>query len=293
MQPQVIKSVQEMRLRSTQLRQSGHRIAFVPTMGYLHEGHLSLVRKARDLADVVVMSIFVNPAQFGPNEDINTYPRDLARDKRLAASAGTDIIFSPSNAEMYPEGYQTSVLVKDVSQGLCGAFRPGHFEGVATVVAKLFNIVRPHLAVFGEKDAQQAIVIQRMVVDLNMDIDIVVAPIVREHDGLAMSSRNEYLTADERRQAAVLFESLRTAKELIAAGERDVDNVKTAMRTVISKASKSRIQYIEIADSINLKPLGRIAGEFYVLLAVYIGKTRLIDNVKISVPDKNIGQNSH
>jgi pantoate--beta-alanine ligase len=293
MQPQVIKSVKEMRLRSAQLRQAGQKIAFVPTMGYLHEGHLSLVRKARELADVIVVSIYVNPTQFGPNEDLGTYPRDFDRDKRLAASVGADIIFSPTDTEMYPEGYQTSVLVKEVSQGLCGAFRPGHFEGVATVVAKLFNIVQPHLAVFGEKDAQQAIVIQRMVKDLNMDIDIVVAPIVREHDGLAMSSRNEYLTAAERKQATVLFEALRTAKELIVGGERDVDKVKSAMKTVISKASKSRIQYIEIADSINLKPLSRIAGEFYILLAVYIGKTRLIDNIKISIPDKNIRQNSH
>jgi pantoate--beta-alanine ligase len=285
MQPHVIKNVQEMRLRSAQSRQAGHRIALVPTMGYLHEGHLSLIRKARELADVVVVSIYVNPMQFGPNEDLATYPRDFARDKRLAADAGADIIFAPTDAEMYPQGYQTSVLVKEVTQGLCGAFRPGHFEGVATIVAKLFNIVRPHLAVFGEKDAQQAMVIQRMVTDLNMGIDVVVAPIVREPDGLAMSSRNEYLTADERRQATLLFEALRTAKEMIEGGERDVDKLKNAMKTVISTASKSRIQYIEIVDSINLKPLSHIAGEFYVLLAVYIGKTRLIDNIRMSVLD--------
>lgn len=262
-------------------RKKKRSIGFVPTMGYLHEGHLSLIREARKNNDLVVISIFVNPAQFGPKEDYKRYPRDFRRDKRLAERAGVDVIFYPSTKEMYPDGYHTSVEVTDITERLCGKSRPGHFKGVTTVVTKLFNIVQPDVAYFGQKDAQQAIVIRRMVEDLNMDLKIKVMPIIREPDGLAMSSRNVYLSKKERLDARVLYESLNLAKKLIRSGVDDTDKIKSRMKELINSKRKARIDYISIVDIQNLKEVKRIKKVTLIALAARFGKTRLIDNVII------------
>ncbi len=217
---EVIRKVKEMQATSNRLRSEGKRIGFVPTMGYLHDGHISLVRKAKELCDSVVVSIFVNPTQFGPGEDYERHPRDEERDRALLDAAGVDFLFIPEVIDMYPSGYQTFVEVTEVSKGLCGDFRPGHFKGVATVVAKLFNIVKPHMAVFGEKDYQQLLVIKRMVEDLDFDIEIIPGILVREEDGIAMSSRNTYLSPEERRRALILYRSLIKGKELFESGEK-------------------------------------------------------------------------
>jgi len=280
---QLIKTVSEMRSHADQLRLAGKRIGFVPTMGYLHEGHLSLVRIAKEKSDVVVMSIFVNPTQFGPAEDFDRYPRDFDRDWRLAEQAGCDILFHPSVAEMYPEGYLTYVTVEKLTTVLCGRSRPTHFRGVTTVVAKLFNLVKPHVAVFGQKDAQQALVIKRMVRDLNFDVEVIVAPIVREKDGLAMSSRNTYLTPEERRDATVLYCSLLLAKELVDKGERRAEAIKTEMRKMIEATPTAQIDYISIVDTDKLEDKDTLSGETLIALAVYFGKTRLIDNLILQV----------
>jgi pantoate--beta-alanine ligase len=256
-------------------------VGFVPTMGHLHEGHLELVRVARRHSDFVVVSIFVNPTQFGPGEDFGRYPRDFGRDRRLLADA--DVVFYPDTKGMYPPGYATYIEVGRLTRHLCGKSRPGHFRGVATVVAKLFNIVQPHVAVFGQKDAQQAFVVKRMVRDLAFDTRIVVVPTVREPDGLAMSSRNTYLTPDERRQAAVLYCSLRMAREMVGGGERSAARVKAAMRRLIARESKGRIDYIEVTDTDELAPVKRIRGEALIALAVFFGRTRLIDNMAVRV----------
>lgn len=279
----IIRTVKEMQQRAEELRLAGRRIGFVPTMGYLHEGHLSLLNLARKHSDITVMSIFVNPTQFGPNEDYDRYPRDFARDERLARERGCDILFYPSVHEMYPKPYRTYVSVEEITDVLCGASRPGHFRGVATVVTKLFNIVKPHVAVFGQKDAQQAIVIKQMVRDLNMDVEILVAPIVREPDGLAMSSRNTYLNEKERQDALVLYRSLKKAEELIRQGERDASRIKQEMETMIRSADTAKIDYVEIVDTTNLKSLDTLKGEVLIALAVWIGKTRLIDNTIVKV----------
>jgi pantoate--beta-alanine ligase len=253
-------------------------------MGYLHEGHLSLIRRARAECDFVVVSIFVNPLQFGPQEDYNTYPRDLNRDTRLAAEAGADVIFHPTPEEMYPAGFQTHVEVEKLSQGLCGAFRPGHFRGVATVVTKLFNIVGPDRAYFGEKDAQQLAIIRRMVRDLNLDVEIVPMPIVRESDGLALSSRNTYLSPAERRAATVLYRALVYGRDLIAAGERDGLRVRDAVRrTLESEPLVSRIDYVAVVDPDTLEEKTTLSGSVMLAVAAYIGKVRLIDNIKVVV----------
>jgi pantoate--beta-alanine ligase len=267
---------------ATQMRASG-KLGFVPTMGALHQGHLELVRVAQQRCDGVVVSIFVNPMQFGPKEDYQCYPRDFARDRKLLREIGVDVIFYPDVREMYPENYSTYVDVECLTQHLCGKSRPGHFRGVTTVVAKLFNIVKPHIAVFGQKDAQQAFVIKRMVRDLNFDIEIVVVPTVREPDGLAMSSRNSYLTPDERRQAVVLYQALRHAEQLIKDGERDARKVKRAMRRIIQTSSSGRIDYVEIVDTNYLKPIQLIKNEILIALAVYFGRARLIDNLIVRV----------
>jgi len=275
----VIEKISEMQIEAERLRLAGKRIGFVPTMGYLHEGHLSLMRIARHKSDVVVASIFVNPTQFGPKEDFREYPRDLPRDLKLAEGVGCDIVFHPSVNEMYPEGYRTYVSVEELSDALEGQFRPGHFRGVATVVAKLFNIVKPHVALFGQKDAQQAILIQRMVRDLNFSIEIIVAPTVREADGLAMSSRNVYLNRQERQDATVLYRSLQLAERMIADGERNAERIATAMRGLIQAVKSAKIDYVAIVDPVTLEPVAEIRGEVLIPLAVRIGKTRLIDNV--------------
>lgn len=260
-------------------KKEGKSIGLVPTMGYLHEGHLSLVRAAKKHTDVVVMSIFVNPLQFGPKEDFEKYPRDLKRDEELATLAGADIIFSPSVNDIYPAGYSTYVNVEGLADTLCGASRSGHFKGVATVVTKLFEIVRPDIAYFGQKDAQQAMIIKKMAADLNMGIEIKTMPIVREPDGLAMSSRNVYLSEAERQDALVLRESLKKAEDMIKAGERESKKIIKAMQELIKPVPTAKIDYISIVDASTLKEMKTINGEALIAVAVFIGKTRLIDNI--------------
>jgi pantoate--beta-alanine ligase len=262
------------------LKRCGH-IGFVPTMGYLHEGHLRLVRAARRQTEFVVASIFVNPIQFGPKEDYRRYPRDFGQDRRLLKSAGADFVFYPGVKDMYPEGFATFVEVERLGEGLCGKSRPGHFRGVTTVVAKLFNAVLPDVAVFGAKDAQQAFVIRRMTRDLGYQTRIVILPTAREKDGLAMSSRNVYLTPEQRAEAQALHRSLLLAKRLIGQGERNAAKVKAAMRRLIGRESGGRIDYVEMVDTDELRPVKTIKGETLVALAVFFGKTRLIDNIII------------
>ena len=260
-------------------RALGRTIGLVPTMGYLHEGHLSLVRECRKRADVTVASIFVNPLQFGPQEDFRHYPRNPERDASLLEEEGVDILFLPADGEMYPEGYRTSVEVAGLQDKLCGRSRPGHFKGVATVVLKLFNIVRPDYAFFGQKDVQQVVVLRRMAEDLNMDVEIKALPIIREPDGLAMSSRNTYLNAGERRAALVLFRSLEEARRMFENGERAAGRIREHLLSAIASEHLARIDYAEVVDGSSLEPVERIDGEALVVLAVYIGKTRLIDNM--------------
>lgn len=254
------------------------RIAFVPTMGYLHEGHLALVRKARDLADVVVVSIFVNPIQFGPTEDLARYPRDFDRDAALLEKERTDIIFYPDDGEMYEKDFTTYVEVKKLEDHLCGKTRVGHFTGVATVVAKLFNIVKPHYAIFGQKDYQQLMVIQRMVKDLNMDVEIVPYPTVREPDGLAMSSRNTYLSDMERRKARLISAALRKAEEMAGSGERNTDTIRKVVEDILHQEDGIDVEYINICDTGTLEDVAVIAGRAVIAVACRIGRTRLIDN---------------
>lgn len=269
----------EMQLAAAGLRGLGKRIGFVPTMGALHDGHLSLVRRAKQESDATVVSIFVNPAQFGPNEDYLKYPRDLERDTELLAREGVDVLFAPSVEEMYPDGFQTYAAVERLSGAFEGQFRPGHFRGVATVVLKLFNIVHPHAAYFGQKDAQQCAVIRQMVRDLNLPLEIVVCPIVREPDGLALSSRNAYLKPDERQAALALYRSLCRARELIEAGERRPDELARQMRSLIEQAPGARIDYVAVADADSFEPRSSVSGRTVIALAVWIGTTRLIDNL--------------
>jgi len=254
-------------------------VGLVPTMGYLHEGHLSLIRRAREESDHVVVSIFVNPTQFGPREDLSSYPRDLERDLSLIEPLGTDLVWIPTAEIMYPKDYQTWVQVETVTRPLEGAMRPGHFRGVTTVVAKLFNGVQPHKAYFGQKDAQQVTVIRQMTRDLNFPIEIVVCPIVREPDGLAMSSRNVYLDAEERKAATVLYRSLNGAKNLYENGERDAETLRLFMREVLATELLAQMQYVSCADYDTLEELETVTGKALLSLAVYVGKTRLIDNL--------------
>lgn len=252
-------------------------VGFVPTMGYLHEGHLSLIRRAREECDHVFVSIFVNPTQFGPKEDLSKYPRDLEKDMRLIEPY-TDVLWTPLDAIMYPNGYQTWVEVDALTKVLEGAMRPSHFRGVTTIVAKLFHGVQPHKAYFGQKDAQQVAVIRQMVKDLNFPIEIVVCPTGREADGLAMSSRNVYLNADQREAATVLFRSLSVAKELYESGERDAEKIRSKMKEVLASESLAEAQYVSCADYDTLEELTEIKGKALLSMAVYFGKTRLIDN---------------
>ena len=263
--------------RDGALRHEG-TVGLVPTMGFLHEGHLSLIRRARDECDHVVVSIFVNPAQFGPNEDLSKYPRDLDRDLSLIEPLGTDLVWMPTAEIMYPPGYQTWVQVEEVTRPLEGAQRPGHFKGVTTIVAKLFNGVQPHKAYFGQKDAQQAAVIRQMTRDLNFPIEIVVCPIIREPDGLAMSSRNVYLDPEQRKAATVLYRSLSAAKELYEAGERDAEKIRGKMTEVLAGEPLANVQYVSCADYDTLAELEEIKEKTLLSMAVFIGKTRLIDN---------------
>ncbi|WP_372589159.1 pantoate--beta-alanine ligase [Fervidobacterium pennivorans subsp. shakshaketiis] len=278
----LVHTVAEMKKIVGDILKSGKSIGFVPTMGYLHKGHLSLVEAARKENDVVVVSIFVNPTQFGPNEDYNRYPRDLERDLRLLEPIGVDYVFNPSVEEMYPAMYSTYVEEVELSKYLCGASRPGHFRGVCTVVTKLFNIVKPTKAYFGQKDAQQFRVLRRMVRDLNMDVEMIEMPIVREEDGLAMSSRNVYLSPEERKEATRLYKSLLKAKELIESGERDVQKIKSEMLKILDHPLL-KVDYVEIVDEETLKPVEKIERKVIVALAVFVGKARLIDNMIFEV----------
>ena len=253
-------------------------VGLVPTMGYLHEGHLSLVRRARAECDHVAVSIFVNPTQFGPREDLSTYPRDLERDLSLIEPLGTDLVWLPTAEIMYPKGYQTWVEVETITRHLEGAVRPGHFRGVATVVTKLFNGVQPHKAYFGQKDAQQAAVIRQMTRDLNFPIEIVVCPIVREPDGLAMSSRNVYLDTEERKAATVLYRALTATKNLYENGERDAEKLRQMMKEVLAIELLAQMQYVSCADYDTLEELETVTGKALLSMAVFVGKTRLIDN---------------
>lgn len=258
-------------------------LGLVPTMGYLHQGHLSLAQAARSECASVAASIFVNPSQFGPNEDLAAYPRDLERDLQLLEQAGVDLVWTPAAEEMYPPGYQTWVTVEEISKPLEGAMRPGHFRGVTTVVAKLFNAVQPDRAYFGQKDAQQVAVIRQMVKDLNFNLQIVVCPIVRETDGLAMSSRNVYLSHEERKAATVLFRSLSAARKSYEDGENLAENLRQMVQQIIAKEPLARLQYISCADPLTLQEIqGEIQGTALLSMAVFIGKTRLIDNMLIS-----------
>jgi len=284
---QVITSVAALRQHLGEQRTAGKRIGLVPTMGFLHAGHLSLVDAARRECDVVVMSIFVNPKQFGPNEDFESYPRDMARDLCLAGDGGVDVVFTPEVSEVYPEGFQSEVSVRGLTEPLCGASRPGHFNGVTTVVAKLFNMVGPDRAYFGQKDYQQAAVTQRMVTDLNMPLTVVVCPIVRESDGLAMSSRNAYLNPAERLAARVLWRALNVAESRLAAGERQAASLAAAVREVIAAEPLARIDYVAVCDPQSLAPLEALPETVLVALAVYVGRTRLIDNALYTVPQEN------
>lgn len=266
-------------VRAARLPFSG-TVGLVPTMGYLHEGHLSLIRRARDECDHVVVSIFVNPTQFGPQEDLSKYPRDLDRDLSLIEPY-TDLVWMPSAGILYPPGFQTWVEVEAMTRPLEGAHRPGHFRGVATVVAKLFNAVQPHRAYFGQKDAQQVAVIRRMVQDLNFPVEIVVCPTTREADGLALSSRNVYLDPEQRKAATVLFRSLSAAMDLYAQGERDAETLRSAMKQVLAGEPLAETQYVSCASYDTLEELDRVTGKTLLSMAVFIGKTRLIDNFVI------------
>ena len=274
----VIDTVHEMQHRSDALRAAGETIALVPTMGFLHEGHLELMRVGRGHADQLFVSIFVNPAQFGPTEDFEKYPRDEEGDLSKAENAGVDLVFIPGVEEIYPDGFQTAVGVSRVTKHLCGLSRPGHFDGVTTIVAKLFHITKPHLAIFGQKDYQQLTVISRMVKDLNMDIRIVGVPTVREPDGLAMSSRNNYLGREERKSALCLKKSLDLAGHLLSQGERRTDRIKSAIEELILSHPFTEIDYVTICHPDTLEDIGSIEGETLVALAVKVGNTRLIDN---------------
>ena len=277
----IIDTPEEMQKEARLLIQSGKYIAFVPTMGFLHEGHLSLIRTAREYADTVVVSIFVNPAQFGPGEDFDAYPRDFGRDEKLCREAGVDVLFYPTAQNMYLDDHSLWLSEESLSTVLCGASRPGHFRGVCTIVAKLLNIVQPDFMVMGEKDAQQLRVLRRMVRDMNFPVQIIAAPTVREADGLAMSSRNRYLSPAERAEAVCLFQSLEKARALYGGGERDAEKIKAAMRAVIG-ATSGEIDYLEIVDDETMQPVDRIEKPALAALAVKFSGARLIDNTVLA-----------
>ncbi|MEW6366048.1 MAG: pantoate--beta-alanine ligase [Acidobacteriota bacterium] len=276
---EVVKTSKEMTEWSESVRADGLRIGFAPTMGCLHDGHLSLVRASRSTTDRTVASIFVNPTQFGPAEDFEKYPRVLDRDLDLLRHEGCDAVFAPGVSDIYPDGFRTCVEVTDLQDQLCGRSRPGHFRGVATIVAKLFNIVRPHRAFFGQKDAQQVIILERMTRDLGFPVEIVVCPIIREPDGLAMSSRNTYLSPAERKEATVLYRSLTDAVRLVRGGERSAAAIVKSVRRTIESTAGTRIDYVELVDPQTLRPVAEIGPASLLAVAVFVGTTRLIDNI--------------
>ncbi|MFW6011430.1 MAG: pantoate--beta-alanine ligase [Desulfosalsimonas sp.] len=273
-----INDIGQMRQTAEELRLGGKSIAFVPTMGFLHEGHLSLIRKGKGMADIVVVSIFVNPAQFGPGEDYEAYPRDPQKDRENAENEGTDVLFLPEKNDLYPRGYETYIIQENLPNYLCGISRPGHFTGVMTIVAKLFNIIRPHYAVFGEKDFQQLAIIRKMSSDLNFGTKIIGASIVREHDGLAMSSRNKYLSSGQRSSALTLYRALSDAKEMAEKGETRADVLIDAAVQTISAAPETSIDYVKICGPDTLEDVAVVDRPVLMALAVKVGHTRLIDN---------------
>jgi len=281
---EIIRTVKEMKEFSSQARRAGKTIAFVPTMGYFHEGHLNLMREGRRRGDILIISLFVNPTQFGPKEDFKSYPRDFERDRKMAEGVGVDIVFAPEASDMYPPDHQTIVRAEKVTQNLCGRSRPTHFQGVATVVLMLFEIVMPHVAIFGQKDYQQLATIQQMVKDLHMSVEVLGMPTVREADGLAMSSRNTYLLPDERKAALALYRSLQKAKELLQKGERKTEQILREMNGILRSEPLVKIDYVQICDAHTLEDVDRIEGDVVVALAAYLGKTRLIDNLVFPSP---------
>lgn len=281
---QLVYSIAELRAAIDRARAAGQTIGLVPTMGYLHEGHLSLIRRARQENDLVVVSVFVNPTQFGPNEDLAAYPRDTERDTTMMRATGTDIAFFPTAEALYPQGYATYVQVEGpMTQTLCGRSRPTHFRGVTTIVAKLFHLAQPQRAYFGQKDAQQVAVIEQMVRDLNFNLQIVVCPIVREPDGLAMSSRNIYLTPSQRKDACVISQALFEARDKVTAGERRAAVISDLIRTRMDAVQDAQIDYISVVDAHALSDLEMLSGEVLIAVAVKLGPTRLIDNLRITV----------
>lgn len=264
------------------------KIAVVPTMGYLHKGHLSLIEKANELADIVITTLFVNPTQFAPNEDFNKYPRDFDRDFELAKSANSHYLFMPDTLEIYPKGHSTAVVVTNVTEKFEGVFRPSHFQGVATIVAKLFNITKPQIAVFGQKDYQQTLVVKRLIEDLNFDIDLVIAPTLREHDGLAMSSRNSYLSPENRDKAGIIFRAIDEAKKVIAKGENDRKIINSTLHKILREVPEIKIDYasIALADTLEEPEFFFPGDKTVMLIACYLGKTRLIDNSLITFPSR-------
>jgi len=278
---EVLKTLAEMKAWSRSVREDGHTLGLVPTMGYLHAGHLSLARKSMSVCDRTVVSIFVNPTQFGPKEDLDTYPRDLDADRQELERLGVDALFLPTGEDMYPEGFQTYVHVEEITDKLCGKSRRELFRGVTTIVLKLFNIVQPHSAFFGEKDRQQLEVIRKMVGDLNLDVAIVGLPIIREPDGLAMSSRNQYLGKAERKTAQSLHEALQQAQQLVAQGESSVATLRSRIRNIIEREGQAQVDYISVCDPQQFQELEEIQGKAMIALAVHVGKARLIDNCLI------------
>ncbi len=274
----IVKTVDEVRAQVKEWRKEGLSVGLVPTMGYLHEGHQSLIKKSVEQNDRTVVSVFVNPMQFGPTEDLESYPRDLEADARLVESTGGDLIFNPEPEEMYKDGFCSFVNMTGLPDALCGLTRPVHFKGVCTVVNKLFNIVKPDRAYFGEKDAQQLAIIMRMVKDLNMDIEIVGCPIIREADGLAKSSRNIYLTPEERKAAVILSKSVALGKKMVAEGEKDAKKIVTAMKELINSEPLATIDYVEMVDMDTMKAIDEVRGHVLCAMAVKFGKARLIDN---------------
>ncbi|MGG7165451.1 pantoate--beta-alanine ligase [Clostridium ihumii] len=274
----LIKNISEIKDLVSEWKKEGKTIGLVPTMGYLHEGHESLIKKARKENDKVIVSVFVNPTQFGPNEDLESYPRNIEKDRELCESCGVDVVFNPEPVEMYKNNASTYINVQGLTEGLCGASRPIHFRGVCTVVSKLFNITMADRAYFGEKDAQQLAVVKKMVEDLNFNIDVVGCPIIREKDGLAKSSRNTYLSKEERVAALILNKSLNLALKKLKNGEASGENVINVIKGVIKEEPLAKIDYVEVVDSKTLKPVKKIENSILVAIAVYIGKTRLIDN---------------
>ena len=279
----IIAKIATMQTLSRRFRLKGKTIGFVPTMGYLHEGHLSLIRRSKRETDITVLSIFVNPKQFGPKEDFRRYPRDKNRDYRLAKKENVDIILHPSEKEMYPSGFFTEVKTLRLSEGLCGAFRPGHFRGVTTVVSKLLNIVGPDVLYLGQKDFQQAVILKKMVADLNFSAQVRICPTIRDKDGLAMSSRNKYLTRPQRQEAAMIYLALKKAKALIHQGEKRAAVSKRLIWDMLLKTRTRKIDYIECVDAETLRPLKIIKGKLAIALAVWFGRTRLIDNIIVDI----------